>query len=366
MSTYSTRSSDPSVLPADPLVASDGPAVSLDADHDDTKSLTVSKSERVRNAVSHLVTSPNRRASRLPASLQFPLIVLLSFSISSVGYSFLNESTLGELATITKAPESSFEVTILALWRILELGVGWFGNLDGYDLASLNVLSHGPTLFLIAAFYDISPWTAVACLGIDSLSALGPFVLLRPLSETHVAHPALPNSDIITDRNIKLSTGLLAGLIYGVTLFVAVKTYLGTTFVLYFEGITRVEPALNSKYGATVAALLVGLLGIAAQSFIFTPFEATPPTVDPKTKRFDPVTATLSDTLRWNLWGFNRRTQVVILRTGLVALVTWVHTYLQCAITIQGVEPWGAATYASIWSIAALATGTALELVGDA
>lgn len=206
----------------------------------------------------------------------------------------------------------------------------------------------------------------MACLGIDSLSALGPFVLLRPLSETHVAHPALPNSDIITDRNIKLSTGLLAGLIYGVTLFVAVKTYLGTTFVLYFEGITRVEPALNSKYGATVAALLVGLLGIAAQSFIFTPFEATPPTVDPKTKRFDPVTATLSDTLRWNLWGFNRRTQVVILRTGLVALVTWVHTYLQCAITIQGVEPWGAATYASIWSIAALATGTALELVGDA
>lgn len=118
MSTYSTRSSDPSVLPADPLVASDGPAVSLDADHDDTKSLTVSKSERVRNAVSHLVTSPNRRASRLPASLQFPLIVLLSFSISSVGYSFLNESTLGELATITKAPESSFDVTILALWRM--------------------------------------------------------------------------------------------------------------------------------------------------------------------------------------------------------------------------------------------------------
>lgn len=107
-----------SVLPSDPLVASDGPAVSLDAAHDDTKTLAISKGKRVRNAVSHLVNSPNRRASRLPASLQFPLIVLLSFSFASLGYSFLNESTRGELSAITKPPESSFEVTILALWRM--------------------------------------------------------------------------------------------------------------------------------------------------------------------------------------------------------------------------------------------------------
>lgn len=218
----------------------------------------------------------------------------------------------------------------------------------------------------MAAFYDISPWTAAAYLAIDSLSALGPFLLLRPLSETHVASPALPNSDIITDRNIKVSTGLLAGLIYGTTLFVAVKTYLGTNFVLYFEGITRIEPALDTKYGFISASLLVGVLGLAAQSFIFTPFETTSPTVDPKTKRFDPVTATLTDTLRWNLWGFNKRTQVIIQRTAIVALITWINTYLQCAMTIHGVDPYGAATYASTWALAALVTGTALELVGDA
>lgn len=218
----------------------------------------------------------------------------------------------------------------------------------------------------MAAFYDISPWTAAAYLAIDSLSALGPFVLLRPLSETHVASPALPNGDIITDRNIKVSTGLLAGLIYGTTLYVAVKSYLGTNFVLHFEGITRVEPALDSKYGLVSAALLVGLLGLAAQSFIFTPFETTPATVDAKTARFDPVTATLGDTLRWNLWGFNRRTQVIILRTSMVALITWVNTYLQCAMTIHGVDTYGAATYASTWALAAMVTGAALQLVGDA
>lgn len=206
----------------------------------------------------------------------------------------------------------------------------------------------------------------MACLAIDSLSALGPFVLLRPLSDAHAASPAVPNGEIVTDRSIKLSTGLLAGLIYGTTLFVAIKTYLGTTFVLYFEGITRVEPELNTKYGATAAALLVCLLGLAAHNFIFTPFETTPPTVDPKTKRFDPVTATIADTLRWNLWGFNKRTRVVIFRTGLVMLATWVNTYLQCSITVLGVEPWGAAVYASIWAVAAAVTGAALELVGDA
>lgn len=118
MSTRTTRSSDPSVLPADPMVASDGPAVSLDAQHDDTKTLTTSKGQRVQSALSTLVNTPSRRASQLPAWVQFPLIVLLSFSLSSVGYSFLNESTRGELATITRAPESSFELAILSLWRM--------------------------------------------------------------------------------------------------------------------------------------------------------------------------------------------------------------------------------------------------------
>jgi hypothetical protein len=26
----------------------------------------------------------------------------------------------------------------------IELGIGWFGGYDGYDLAALSLLSHGP------------------------------------------------------------------------------------------------------------------------------------------------------------------------------------------------------------------------------
>lgn len=220
----------------------------------------------------------------------------------------------------------------------------------------------------MAAFYDISPWTAGVCLAIDSLSVLVPFLLLRPLAETHVASPTVPNGEIIADRNILASTGLLAGLIYGVTLFLAIKTCLGTTFVLYFEGISRLEPVLDSVYGMATATLLVGLLGLAAQSFIFTPSAATPgrTTAVAEKDKFDPASATLGKKLRRNLWGSSERTQVVILRTAVVMFVTWLTTYLQCALTIQGVEPYGAAAYASIWALAAMMTGVALELVGDA
>jgi hypothetical protein len=31
----------------------------------------------------------------------------------------------------------------LTRYRI-ELGIGWFGDCDGYDFAALNLLSHGP------------------------------------------------------------------------------------------------------------------------------------------------------------------------------------------------------------------------------
>jgi hypothetical protein len=86
--------------------------------HDDTKTVSLSNSKKAADMVTKFITSPKRRSSRLPAALQFPLIVLLSFSLSSVGYSFLNEATRGELATIVRTPESSLEVALLAFWRM--------------------------------------------------------------------------------------------------------------------------------------------------------------------------------------------------------------------------------------------------------
>lgn len=90
----------------------------------------------------------NQRKSKLPAVLRFPLVAILSFSISSLGYSFINEFTNGELATIMRTLETSEEVGIMAAWRLAELALGWFANFDSIDLAALNLLSHGPTVSL--------------------------------------------------------------------------------------------------------------------------------------------------------------------------------------------------------------------------
>lgn len=89
-----------------------------------------------------------QRKSSLPTLLRFPLVAILSFSISSLGYSFINEFTRGELATVMRTLDTSREVYIMTAWRLTELALGWFANFDSVDLAALNFLSHSPTVKL--------------------------------------------------------------------------------------------------------------------------------------------------------------------------------------------------------------------------
>jgi len=84
--------------------------------------------------------------SKLPAPLRFPLLVLLSLTLSSLLYSFTAQYTAGDLASVSRSLSKWWEVAALVGWRIFELGLGWFGNYDGYDLASLSLLCHGPAV----------------------------------------------------------------------------------------------------------------------------------------------------------------------------------------------------------------------------
>lgn len=88
----------------------------------------------------------DQQKSSLPSFLRFPLVAILSFSISSLGYSFINEFTRGELATVMRTLDTSREVNIMTAWRLAELALGWFANFDSLDLAALNFLSHSPTV----------------------------------------------------------------------------------------------------------------------------------------------------------------------------------------------------------------------------
>ena len=68
------------------------------------------------------------RASKLPAFLRFPLLVLLSFTLSSLLYSFAAEYMEGDLASVSRRLDMWWEVGAMVGWRT-------YDNLDStWDL----------------------------------------------------------------------------------------------------------------------------------------------------------------------------------------------------------------------------------------
>lgn len=63
-------------------------------------------------------SSGGRRPARLPVQLQFPLIVVLNFALSSLAHAFFFEWTNGELDTIATRPESTSQITLLTGWKM--------------------------------------------------------------------------------------------------------------------------------------------------------------------------------------------------------------------------------------------------------
>jgi hypothetical protein len=57
------------------------------------------------------------RASKLPRPLRFPLLVILSLSLSSLLYSFAAQYTAGELAAVSRSLNEWWEVGVLTAWR---------------------------------------------------------------------------------------------------------------------------------------------------------------------------------------------------------------------------------------------------------
>ncbi len=116
------------------------------------------------------------RPSKIPPRIRFPLVVILSLTLSSLLYSFTADYT--DLASVSRSfsePDALLVAVGLVGWRTwvvalqwlgsilmrcyrFELGLGWFGNYDGYDLAALSLLSHGPLVR-----YSVIPFCAWNC-----------------------------------------------------------------------------------------------------------------------------------------------------------------------------------------------------------
>lgn len=204
--------------------------------------------------------------------------------------------------------------------------------------------------------------TAASALIVDVTSAAVPFYLLRPLSAVHKPGAKVHNRELV-DVPLQVYTTALATTIYTVTLVLSLRLILPGILVLHFSGLPTLEPAYSASYATVLPVTLA--FGAAASVFIFAPFATTGKAKeDEKLNEFDPVSASLGETVWWNTWGYTAKTKVIIRRTAIAALVTGVNTYLASTMTIYGVEPVGAAAYASVWVFAAICTGVGLGLVG--
>lgn len=102
---------------------------------DDRPSATVDGLAAATSSLSSTLTRAQKRAesrrARLPESVRFALVLVLSFSLSSLSQVLLNASTGGELATIARESDSRKEVG---------LAVGWKMYVDFFISSTLSVI----------------------------------------------------------------------------------------------------------------------------------------------------------------------------------------------------------------------------------
>lgn len=237
----------------------------------------------------------------------------------------------------------------------------------GWDLASLTMLSHMPYLYLLTTFYAVRPTTLWLGLLVDIVSTYLPFSLLRdssPIHRSEASKREVANRSILNDLNIKLYTSFLAAAVYGVVIYGSFRTWLPGFLIVHFEGLKD----LSGAYEAALPGVTVGFLtsGYAAQSFLFRPaLGAKPDAHDMQMAEFDAESATLGQTIWYNVWGYSKRSRTLIKRTAILVLASAMQTGLRTYITIEGVEPIGAAGWAAMWASAATLVGAVFWWVGD-
>lgn len=203
-------------------------------------------------------------------------------------------------------------------------------------------------------------------LAIETLATYIPFRLLRPLSPAHnpeAPKGAVSNRSVINDWEVSVYNSFLAAGIYGLTVYGSFGTWLPVYLVTHFDGLRDISAAHNARLPFLIASFIP--IGIAAKSFLFTPATGAKRDLgDIKRTAFNPETATLVETVEYNVWGYSKRTRTMIQRTATLATVVFLTSWLKVAQTVEGAESSGAAGWAGVWATAAMLTGTAFWWVG--
>lgn len=135
------------------------------------------------------------------------------------------------------------------------------------------------------------------------------------------------------------------GLVYSVVFFLVSRMFLLDVFVFYFEGIFIVKFVVElvgifMGVDGIVMGVLGLLMGWVVRRFIFVfvvmVFEGM--VGDEENERFDFVSVSLEEMVKWNLWGWRDKMKVLVVRMGVVVVVMVVGMYLDMVLGIRGVD----------------------------
>lgn len=328
--------------------------------------------EREAPAIVSRAHTPTR--SRLPSALRVPILVVLNLGINMALWEFASNFLTPELGAVSKVPNEHDDFSLYSpgariAMRIVTVWMTWYFSYDCktrefpshigtqsltsvvLDVAALTVLTQLPFAYLLTTFYEISALTASVHTGIEVLSIAIPTYLLRPRSVLHKANAPLRNRYLLNSVQVQTSAATLAVGVYVTVLWVGLKTGFLNLFLVQFFDIPTLEFA-HLETPISIAGRIFPA-GLAAKEFLLNPSIAAQPTSGATTPAdtFDAAVATLPQTVKYNVWRFDRRTRTLIIQTTILNAFVFANT-VQRAMTLNGTELLGAAGYATIWTSA--------------
>ncbi|KAM0720542.1 hypothetical protein Q7P37_004678 [Cladosporium fusiforme] len=313
--------------------------------------------------------------SRLPSWLRLPLVVVSSLTISAFAYSALADITGLELAAFSRDLADEWQVAAVVGWKVVSLILAFSSGYDWLDLTALTLLSNLPYYYLLNAFYSAHDYAVLPALATDLLSIALPFALFGRASATSTDAKLTKAASraIVRDWQVLFLVTVFGAAIYAVTLYTSAFTWLPVYMVTHFENLRTIHH--DGEENLLLQVLLSAPAGLATTRFLFVPAVAAsnkllraldavaaPP-------KFDPETASLSQTLAYNLGfgadGFSARTQVLTKRTAVLVISSFVNTFVRVLGTIEGTELTGALGWSGLWAAAGLLTGLAYGWVAE-
>jgi hypothetical protein len=243
------------------------------------------------------------------------------------------------------------------------------------DLGYLTLLNNVPHYFLLNYFYGVHAYSALIPLVIDIAAIAVPFSLLRPVIHAHDTSPLkTPNQAVAQDLSVQALTALFGAAIYALIVYGSFVTWLPTFLVVHFDGLRTLDRAHSSAIPVLLATFIP--LGFAATQFVFVPGVGSPsnpgitdPSIKPEKAPFNPETASLRQTVAWNVGlseaGVTPRAKTLAKRTATLAACAFINTFVRAYVTVEGAELVGALGWAGVWATAAGLVGIAYSWAGD-